>query len=83
MASKDKLIPQLPGNKTVSKSVSKAAEIYAQKHTKYDKLLKGEIPEKSGDVWKATAELFYSEIGDKTFLIVFLFVLGWSNPVPS
>ena len=24
-----------------------------------------------------------SEIGDKTFLIVFLFVLGWSNPIPS
>jgi hypothetical protein len=46
-------------------------------------ILKGEIPEKSGDVWKATAELLYSEIGDKTFLIVFLFVLGWSNPVPS
>lgn len=31
-------------------------------------------------MWKATGELLMSELGDKTFLIIFLFTLGWSNP---
>ena len=34
-------------------------------------------------LWSATKELIKYEIGDKTFVIVLLFVLGWSNPEPA
>ena len=30
---------------------------------------------------KATWEIMKTEFGDKTFLIVFIFTLGWSNPI--
>lgn len=36
---------------------------------------------KDSSIWEATKELIAYEFGDKTFLIVLIFTLGWSNPL--
>ena len=74
----------------MSEKIKKEAEEIA-KGTQYEKILQGkngkyadgsEIKKLEGwkAFWHATWCLMKSDFGDKTFLIVFLFTLGWSNP---
>lgn len=72
-------------NKTVPDRVSTAVA-----GTVYEDILAGEDGKyangtdledlKKDDILGATRDLLLSELGDKTFLILFLFTLGWSNP---
>lgn len=74
--------------KKVSEKIQNES-IEQAKGTRYEKVLEGKdgkykdgTPlEKKGNVWKATLELMKYEFGDKSFLIIFLFTLGWSNPM--
>lgn len=75
-------------NETVPNSVAKLVK--GKEYSRYEKIVNGKDGKDSdgkdlkdskiSSVWKATRELLLKEIGDKTFVLVFIFTLGWSNP---
>lgn len=76
-----------PDQEVRSETVPESVTAFA-KGTQFEEVLKGKDGQTADgeplplprDFWHATGELIMSELGDKTFVILFIFTLAWSNP---